>query len=126
MTQLIKRRMSWAGLPTARIGIHSLCHGFIATSLLVQQNAGKSSLSVMTDAAILAVWEALSATEFKYVKDETRRALPVVNFCGLTNTSTKGGEASFVPSEQTSVHLNSIDFHMCPESPPQHYIRSRS
>ena len=35
---------------------------------------------MMTDAVILTVWDDPSSTKFRYVKDETRRPLPVTTF----------------------------------------------
>ena len=126
MTQIIKRRMEWVGLPSKRIGVHSLRHGFICTAKLVQSAKGASSASVMTDAAILAVWEAFSKTQFGYIKNLTRRLLSVSNFIGLTATQTKGREASFVRAGESSPHINSLDFHQCPDPPPRFYTPTRS
>ena len=113
MTLMIKRRMSWAGLPSAKIGVHSLRHGFLTTAHVVQAQRGNGSLNVMTDASVFAVWEANSKTLFGYIDEATRRSTPVTNFTGLTSTPVKTREASFVPEGESSPHYNSLDFHRC-------------
>ena len=119
MSQMVKRRMRWAGLPSHKIGFHSLRQGFLSVALNYQQSKGNSSNSVMEQAAMFAVWTPFGRVQYGYLKNITRRTKPTTNFIGLTDTAEKCREASFVPEGETAPHINSLDFHLCDLKPYQ-------
>ena len=120
MTMFIKRRMKWAGLPTEKIGMHSLRHGFLSAAKIAQ-HPSNTHASITEEAAMYAIWDHNSPTEFGYMTNDTRSLYPVTNFTGLTDTPVKRREASFVPVGEQSVHINSVQFHKLSEEPPPLY-----
>ena len=112
--------MQWAGLPTEKIGMHSLRHGFL-TAAKVAQHPSDNHSSITEESAMYAIWDEDSKTEFGYMTNDTRRLFPVTNFVGLTDTPVKRGEPSFVKPGETSVHISSVQFHRLPQEPPPVY-----
>ena len=66
MTQMVKRRMRWAGLPTDKMGFHSLRHGFLSCAKTYQESQNKSNQSVMEQAAMFANWIPFGSTQYGY------------------------------------------------------------